>query len=1046
MLSKILYLNGRRGRAQADLLLQLGAELEADVVVVAEEVQDVERRNQHGAYDLRVNTKYLGVYTRKDCEIKCRKRGRGEWVEIGGNVGAGYFPPQWDHHKVSNTMRGIMNEMDVVIGDFNCCGGSKKKALEGIITELEFDDIGTTQHTHKWGRHKCRIDRVLAKSGGSLWAIKEGWGCLSDHAAVEAKVKLRNREAVKLTRTNWKKVEEYVEREKKSEEEGKGKQRSGHEYEFAGQAGKELVRLLKEEWSKTVEVCSRSKRWWRQEFKELRKKAAKDKGARKLFKKKIKEAKAEQWRKFVEEGEDVWRIARVAQNPFNLKERCGSLQTEDGKIIEEHDEAGKCEAFLQHNIICGEPNPDTERRDKTRRVVPREETRAAVRTALSRTKNTSAAGPDGVTWRLLKIVKDTRLGRAVLEDVGMVAQLDINYYGETEDRGMTIVIIPKPGKDHSKVKGWRPIVLLNVLGKLADKVVAHELGKRRELFHKRAFAGRKGRGAIDSVMLMDQIRKETGGEVYGRDIKSAFNSLDRETVRKVLEGHEDAQQYVDHFLRPRNFEVKVDGKRIGEGTMVGGTPQGSPLSPALFMIYMSAMVHEAEEKLKKAEEDGRHKMSTRGGGGKGGRGFAPLSYIDDVNSVRVGPLGPMDEVLEATARDFHVQWDRSKDWKNGVHLGVDLRGKKHWKFRTGRAEAAFNVIRRLTRLPPEEKRKVVIGKLLPILTYGSELHQHPTEEASRLVRRVARWVAMGYQGSNEDKIEDETGIGKLEVLTHRKRVRWAASVYARDEPELRPIAERILREELEREEDVILRWRGEDLPIKRPENPTEKGIGFTDGSRVGGVAAAATAEGAIFLGTLATVMDAEVLGIAGAWEEGYKEVRSDSQAAIKRCQYLLSGAQKVRSWIDERIVRAAGEGVTLEWVKGHSGVEGNEQADRRAREGVEKGVWRSDPSLATPAGIRQAYPLFQKKKHMKWDRDEVRGLTYLHTDKGPHKHWMFKIGRAGDSRCGCGETQNAVHLLTSRCVGGKKRQWEEIWEDRAFWGEVTGFLRNQGAG
>jgi len=83
---------------------------------------------------------------------------------------------------------------------------------------------------------------------------------------------------------------------------------------------------------------------------------------------------------------------------------------------------------------------------------------------------------------------------------------------------------------------------------------------------------------------------------------------------------------------------------------------------------------------------------------------------------------------------------------------------------------------------------------------------------------------------------------------------------------------------------------------------------------------------------------------------------------------------------------------------------------------------------------------------MKWDRDEVRGLTYLHTDKGPTKQWLFKIGRAGDPRCGCGATQNAAHLLTSGCVGGKKRQWGEFWGDRDFCGEVTRFLRNQGAG
>ena len=137
---------------------------------------------------------------------------------------------------------------------------------------------------------------------------------------------------------------------------------------------------------------------------------------------------------------------------------------------------------------------------------------------------------------------------------------------------------------------------------------------------------------------------------------------------------------------------------------------------------------------------------------------------------------------------------------------------------------------------------------------------------------------------------------------------------------------------------------------------------------------------------------------------------------------------------------------SVKWVKGHSGEEGNEQADRRAKEGVDRGVWRSDPSLATPAGIRQTYQLYEKKGHMKWDRDEVRGLTYLHTDRGPMKQWLHKIGKATHPRCECGEVQNAAHLLISGCVGGQKRTWEEIWEDREFCGEVTRFLRNQEEG
>jgi len=143
-----------------------------------------------------------------------------------------------------------------------------------------------------------------------------------------------------------------------------------------------------------------------------------------------------------------------------------------------------------------------------------------------------------------------------------------------------------------------------------------------------------------------------------------------------------------------------------------------------------------------------------------------------------------------------------EEW--GTFGGKHQSERQYWKFRMGRAEAVFNIVRRLTRLPPQAKRKVVIGQLLPTLTYGSELHHEPTEETSRLAAKFARWVAMGYQGSSRQKIEDITGIGQLEVLTQRKRLRWAASVYARHEPELRPRAERILREELG--EDVILKW------------------------------------------------------------------------------------------------------------------------------------------------------------------------------------------------------------------------------------------------
>jgi len=106
---------------------------------------------------------------------------------------------------------------------------------------------------------------------------------------------------------------------------------------------------------------------------------------------------------------------------------------------------------------------------------------------------------------------------------------------------MEMVMIPKPGRDTWKVKGWRPIFLLNTVSKLADKLVR-----------------RKGRRAIDSVM--DELRRESDGEVYGRNIKSAFNSLDRDILYEIGSQYEDLREWVDYFLRPRTFNNKVDGK------------------------------------------------------------------------------------------------------------------------------------------------------------------------------------------------------------------------------------------------------------------------------------------------------------------------------------------------------------------------------------------------------------------------------------------------------------------------------------------------------
>ena len=278
-----------------------------------------------------------------------------------------------------------------------------------------------------------------------------------------------------------------------------------------------------------------------------------------------------------------------------------------------------------------------------------------------------------------------------------------------------------------------------------------------------------------------------------------------------------------------------------------------------------------------------------------------------------------------------------------------------------------------------------------------------------------------YPGSRADKVQELVGLNSLEEITgmRNKRIRWAASVYARHMPELRKIAEPILREVLE--EDVELKWIGDAKPagigIDVRELAKQEVEEWTDGSRIDGIAAGATRTKGVYLGEWATVADAEEARVMKAWER-CGVVALDSQGVIQRISNLKYA--NPRSWIEEELVAQMKEKPrTLMWVRGHSRVEGNEEADKRAKREVEMGQRRQRPMVATPAGIKQRFPIYPKAPaHLRWRPRAVKGLVYMVTDKGPQRQWMWDIGKEEEQWCVCDRwtAQNAAHLM--RDAGG----------------------------
>jgi len=91
--------------------------------------------------------------------------------------------------------------------------------------------------------------------------------------------------------------------------------------------------------------------------------------------------------------------------------------------------------------------------------------------ALKACSNVSALGPDHITWRYLKSILANNICASGILSLAKSC-ITLRYWPRHFKESVSI-IIPKPGKPaYDTPKAFRPIVLLNTLGKLIEKMIA----------------------------------------------------------------------------------------------------------------------------------------------------------------------------------------------------------------------------------------------------------------------------------------------------------------------------------------------------------------------------------------------------------------------------------------------------------------------------------------------------------------------------------------------------------------------------------------------
>lgn len=170
------------------------------------------------------------------------------------------------------------------------------------------------------------------------------------------------------------------------------------------------------------------------------------------------------------------------------------------------------------------------------------------------------------------------------------------------------ILLRKEGKPtYTVAKAYRVISLLSCLGKVVEKVVATSIAsfcETNEVFHCGQFGSRQGRGTADAVSQL-VARVEAAWErkqvmlALLLDVKGAYDRVNkRQLLRRMVEIGIAGNliRWVQSFMSDRRALLVIDG-RTGETCGIqAGLPQGSPVSPVLFILSVSAMFQWIETK------------------------------------------------------------------------------------------------------------------------------------------------------------------------------------------------------------------------------------------------------------------------------------------------------------------------------------------------------------------------------------------------------------------------------------------------------------------
>jgi hypothetical protein len=346
----------------------------------------------------------------------------------------------------------------------------------------------------------------------------------------------------------------------------------------------------------------------------------------------IAKAKREDFRNCMQDAgkaqDKMWRIARWATQRAKGASQQVSIPVLRHEAHEAHDPRSKAE--LLKMIYFPPPVEadvsDTHNYTYPERVeMPSKLTEKEVENAVRKMAKNKAPGPDGIPNEITQRV--ARVSIATLRRI-FQACLDLGTHPKQWKRAVTIMLKKTGKSDYSNPSAYRPIALLNSLGKALETIIAKRmryLAEKHALLPDTQMGARTGRSAETALNLFtEQVytiwagSKPRVASALSLDVASAFNNVSYERLIHNLRKRKIPElliRWTEDFLRERTTELRLGDYTLKSSNVNAGIPQGSPLSPILYLFYNADLLESCENSSLRT---------------------SPLGFVDDINILTYG--------------------------------------------------------------------------------------------------------------------------------------------------------------------------------------------------------------------------------------------------------------------------------------------------------------------------------------------------------------------------------------------------------------------------